>query len=61
LETDAYVERMRLDGGHPALDFVNTLGGLRDAPSRPQDEHLRGYLDVAVFASRVELLGQAAL
>jgi predicted RNA-binding Zn ribbon-like protein len=61
METGAYVERMRLDGSHPALDFVNTLGGLRDAPSQLEDEHLRGYLDVAVFASRVELLGQASL
>ncbi|HZC14640.1 MAG TPA: ABATE domain-containing protein, partial [Thermoleophilaceae bacterium] len=52
---------MRLDGGHPALDFVNTLGGLRDAPSNPADEHLRGYLDLVVFARRVDLLGQASL
>jgi predicted RNA-binding Zn ribbon-like protein len=60
METQAYVERMRLDGGHAALDYVNTLGGPLDGPPEPHDEHLRGYEDVAVFAWRVGLIDEPA-
>jgi predicted RNA-binding Zn ribbon-like protein len=35
-------------GGDPALDFANTLGGLRDGPW--DDEWLHGYEDVARWA-----------
>jgi predicted RNA-binding Zn ribbon-like protein len=60
METDAYVEQMRLDGGHPALDYVNTLGGPPDGPSAPHDEYLRGFQDLAVFAWRVALIDERA-
>jgi predicted RNA-binding Zn ribbon-like protein len=60
METQAYVERMRLDGGHAALDYMNTLGGPLDGPPAPHDEHLRGYEDVAVFAWRVGLIDEPA-
>ena len=36
-----------LSGGHPALDFVNTVGGMR--PHRPR-EYLPGYGDFLAFA-----------
>lgn len=56
METPAYVASMRLDGGHPALNFVNTLGGLHDREPRPGDEHLRRYADVIAFGLRIGLL-----
>jgi predicted RNA-binding Zn ribbon-like protein len=36
-----------LSGGHPALDFVNTVGGMRPHRSR---EYLPGYGDLLAFA-----------
>ena len=60
METRAYVERMRLDGGHAALDYVNTLAGPLDGPPAPHDEHLRGYEDVAVLTWRVGLIDEPA-
>lgn len=50
---------MRLDGGHVALDFINTLGGLRDGPANPEDEHLRRYEDVVAWCARVEAVSRA--
>jgi len=41
-------------GGDPALDFANTLGGLRDGPW--DDEWLHGYDDLVAWASHVGLL-----
>jgi predicted RNA-binding Zn ribbon-like protein len=56
---------MELVGGHVAIDFVNTLGGL---PERPDDEFLAGYPDVLAWfthiglvrAERARLLADAA-
>jgi predicted RNA-binding Zn ribbon-like protein len=59
VETSDYVAALRLDGGHVALDFVNTLGGLRDAPPNPTDEHLRRYEDLVAWCARVGILPQA--
>lgn len=61
METQAYVEQMRLDGGHPALDFMNTLGGPEGGPPAPHDDYLRGYEDLAVFAGRTMLLDEPAV
>src|SRR5512144_1766800 len=36
-----------LSGGHLALDFVNTVGGMRGV--RPR-EHLKAYADLVAFA-----------
>jgi predicted RNA-binding Zn ribbon-like protein len=47
------VRRMELVGGHVAVDFINTLGGL---PERPDDEYLFGYLDVLAWLEHVGLL-----
>src|SRR5215208_4357955 len=47
------VHPMRLVGGHPAVDFVNTLGGLKD---RPDDEYLHGYGDLLVWSERTGLI-----
>jgi predicted RNA-binding Zn ribbon-like protein len=61
METGAYVEQMRLDGGDPALDYVNTLGGPPGGPAAAHDEYLRGYADLAVFAHRAELVDEDSL
>lgn len=44
---------MELIGGHVAVDFVNTLGGL---PDRPDDEYLFDYPDLVDWLGRVGLL-----
>jgi predicted RNA-binding Zn ribbon-like protein len=41
---------LRFDGGHLALDFVNTLGGLLVASPNPEDEFLNDYGDVLDWA-----------
>ena len=47
---------MTLEGGHPALDFVNTTHGARDQPPEASDELLRSYDDLLVWGVRVGLL-----
>ena len=44
---------MALVGGHPAIDFVNTLGGMPDAPD---DEYLHGYADLVVWGRQTGIL-----
>jgi predicted RNA-binding Zn ribbon-like protein len=48
---------MRLDGGHPALDLVNTVYGQPGEP--PEHDVLATPSDLATFARRVELGGEA--
>jgi len=50
------VENVPLEGGHLALDFANTVGGLRDEPPSPHDEYLESYEDLATWAARLELI-----
>ena len=52
------IETLPLEGGHLALDFVNTLGGLRDEAPRPVDEMLLDYEDLVIWARRQELLDE---
>ena len=47
------VENVPLEGGHLALDFANTVGGLRDEPPSPDDEYLESYEDVATWLRRI--------
>jgi predicted RNA-binding Zn ribbon-like protein len=51
------VERMRIVGGDPALDFVNTRSGPAAGP--PELEGLTAYPDLVVWARRVELVTPA--
>src|SRR5688572_7127832 len=44
---------MRLVGGHPTVDFVNTLGGRKAAPD---DEYLHAYGDLLVWSERTGLI-----
>ena len=54
METPGYIERLRIIGGHLALDFVNTLEGEPDR--EPHFEHLRGYGDLVAWGVRIDLL-----
>lgn len=51
---------MRLDGGHVALEFVNTLGGTHEDGPQPHDEHLRTYGDLLAWSVRVGTLSSPA-
>src|SRR5689334_6095890 len=55
----ARAERYRfdLDGGTPALDFVNTVSGMRGV--RPR-ERLASYEDLIYWAQQARLLDKAA-
>jgi len=53
------VSTVPLEGGHLALDFVNTVGGLRDEPPSPQDELLVGYEDLLAWCVRLGLISAA--
>jgi predicted RNA-binding Zn ribbon-like protein len=47
------IARIERVGGHPAIDFVNTLGGLA---KRPDDEYLATYADLLTWAEGSQLL-----
>ena len=51
------VARIERVGGHHAIDFVNTLGGL---PEAPDDEYLFSYADLVTFAAGSGLLDPLA-
>lgn len=53
------IEKLDLVGGDPALDFVNTLGGLREGPW--DDEWLLDYRHLAVWLSHAGLLPDPAV
>ena len=47
------VRRFEQIGGHPAVDFVNTLGG---RPDDPDDEYLNCYNDLLVWTEQAGLV-----
>ncbi len=52
------VENVPLEGGHLALDFANTEGGMRDDPPSPDDEYLETYDDLATWSARLGLVSK---
>jgi predicted RNA-binding Zn ribbon-like protein len=54
-ETRPTAASMRLDGGHPSLDFVNTIYGQPDGPV--ETDVLASPRDLVTFARRVGLAG----
>jgi predicted RNA-binding Zn ribbon-like protein len=52
------VSTIPLEGGHVALDFVNTVGGLLHDPPSPEEELFDGYEDVATWCARVGLVSE---
>ncbi len=51
------VDQIERIGGHVAIDFVNTLGGL---PDRPDDEYLFSYDDLLTWTQESGLLDPRA-
>ena len=54
METLGHIDELRIVGGHPALDFVNTVEGESDG--EPGFEFLRGYGDLVAWSERVGVL-----
>jgi predicted RNA-binding Zn ribbon-like protein len=52
------VSTVPLEGGHLALDFVNTVGGLRDESPNPEDELLETYEDFAIWCARLGVISE---
>jgi predicted RNA-binding Zn ribbon-like protein len=52
------VSTVPLEGGHLALDFVNTVGGLREGPPDPEDELLDTYEDFAIWCARLGVISE---
>jgi predicted RNA-binding Zn ribbon-like protein len=52
------VSTVPLEGGHLALDFVNTVGGLRDDPPSPDDELFVTYADLANWCARLGVISE---
>jgi len=53
------VSTVPLEGGHLALDFVNTIGGLRDQPPSQEDELFASYDDLVVWCVRLGVISDA--
>ena len=49
---------MPLEGGHLALDFVNTVGGLREVPPSPEEELLDTYEDLTIWCARLGVISE---
>jgi predicted RNA-binding Zn ribbon-like protein len=52
------VSTVPLEGGHVALDFVNTVGGPRSESPSPDDELLLSYEDVTIWSARLGLISE---
>jgi len=50
------VDELLIQGGDLALDFVDTVGGMRADPPDPEYEALNSYADLVAWSRRVELL-----
>jgi predicted RNA-binding Zn ribbon-like protein len=52
------VSGWKLEGGHLALDFVNTVGGLRDEPPSRDDELFTSYENVLSWCVRLGVVSE---
>jgi predicted RNA-binding Zn ribbon-like protein len=60
METVRHVTDVDFMGGHPALDLINTVGGLLDVPGRDEDELLRSYEDLVELGGKTGTLSERA-
>ncbi len=60
METLRTVGDVELVGGNPALDFVDTMGGLQGEAPKDEDEFLRSYEDLVVFGVKMGTLSERA-
>lgn len=54
METPEYIKELRIVGGHPALDFVNTVDG--DPDGETGFDNLKSYKDLVAWEARVDLI-----
>lgn len=52
------VSTVPLEGGHLALDFVNTVGGLRIEPPSQAEELLDSYEDFPIWCARLGVISE---
>ena len=52
------VATVPLEGGHLALDFVNTVGGLRVEPPSPEEELIDDYVDLTIWCARLGVISE---
>ena len=52
------VSTVPLAGEHLALDFVNTVGGLREEPPSPAEELIESYDDLAIWCARLGVISK---
>jgi predicted RNA-binding Zn ribbon-like protein len=50
------VENVPLEGGHLALDFANSVGGLKGEPPSSDDEYLLTYGDFVTWCARLGVI-----
>ena len=60
METVRHVTDVDFMGGHPALDLIDTVGGLLDVPVRDEDELLRSYEDLVELGVKTGTLSERA-
>ena len=58
METREHIQQLRVVGGDPALDFVNTESGPAGGP--PDHEALREYDDFVLWSVQIGLLSEGA-
>jgi predicted RNA-binding Zn ribbon-like protein len=58
METLRGIEGVHFMGGDPALDFVDTIGGMHGEESKPEHEFLRSYEDLVTFGLKTETLSE---
>jgi predicted RNA-binding Zn ribbon-like protein len=60
METLRAIDHVGLMGGHPALNLVDTVGGMHDQPLRDEDEFLRSYENLVELGLDTETLSERA-
>jgi predicted RNA-binding Zn ribbon-like protein len=60
METRIHVADVDFMGGNPALDFVDTVGGMLGSPPAPEEEYLRSYEDLVVLGLKTGTLSEGA-
>ena len=60
METRTSVREVELLGGHPALDLIDTVGGMLDTAPAPEDDFLRTYDDLVEVGLQTSTLSEEA-
>jgi predicted RNA-binding Zn ribbon-like protein len=58
METSHCVKDVEFMGGNPALDFVDTMGGMHVEHPEPEDEYLHSYEDLVMLGLKTGTLSE---